>query len=413
MYILNNFNIYFYESILNMKKSFSHSLMDNNITSSDVNSLIKFLKKNKKKIFTQSKMVKSFEQEWSKWLGVKYSTFVNSGSSANLISMTITKIMFGKGEVIVPALTWVSDIASVLQNNLKPVFVDINPKTLSMDENEVFKKINKKTKAVFITHVQGFNGLSNKLINFFKKKKIPLIEDVCESHGATFNKKKLGTYGLMSNFSFYYAHHMSTIEGGMVCTNDKKIYELSRILRSHGMARESGNKIFENKLKKKFPLLSPNFIFLYPAYNLRNNELSAVIGLNQLKKLDANNKKRTLNFKFFLKNLDKQFYKTEFDLIGSSNYAFPLILRNKNINNRNLLEKVMYENNIEFRRGNAGGGNQIRQPYLKDFTKNLKLKNFKEVEHVHFFGYYIGNYPSLKRSKILKVCKILNLIRYE
>lgn len=157
-----------------MKKSFSHSLMDNNITSSDVNSLIKFLKKNKKKVFTQSKMVKSFEQEWSKWLGVKYSTFVNSGSSANLISMTITKIMFGKGEVIVPALTWVSDIASVLQNNLKPVFVDINPKTLSMDENEVFKKINKKTKAVFITHAQGFNGLSNKLINFLKKKKNPI-----------------------------------------------------------------------------------------------------------------------------------------------------------------------------------------------------------------------------------------------
>ena len=396
-----------------MNKSFSHSLMDNNITSSDVGALINFLKKNKKKIFTQSKMVKDFEQKWSKWLGVKYSTFVNSGSSANLISMAITKILHGKGEVIVPALTWVSDIASIIQNDLKPVFVDINPKTLSMDQDQVIKKVNKKTKAVFVTHAQGFNGISNKLIKFLKKKKIPLIEDVCESHGATYKNKKLGSFGLMSNFSFYYAHHMSTIEGGMVCTNNKKIYELSRILRSHGMARESGNKAYENKMKKKYKELSPNFIFLYPAYNLRNNELSAVIGINQLKNLDKNNKKRKANFEFFLRNLDNRYYKTDFLVKGSFNYAFPLILKKKNIKNRNLLEKVMNENKIEFRRGNAGGGNQIRQPYLKDVIKNLKIKNFKEVDHIHFFGYYIGNYPSLKKSKILKICKILNNINYE
>ena len=396
-----------------MKNLFSHSLMENNITSSDVSSLITFLKKNKKKIFTQSKMVHLFEKNWSKWLGVKYSVFLNSGSSANLISMQIIKILFGKGEVIVPALTWVSDIASVIQNNLKPVFVDINPKNLSMNEDEVFKKVNKNTKAVFITHAQGFNGLSDKLINFLKKKNIPLVEDVCESHGATFKNKKLGSYGLISNFSFYYAHHISTIEGGMVCTNNKKIYELARILRSHGMARESGNKTFENKLKKKLINLSPNFIFLYPAYNLRNNELSAVIGLNQLKQLDSNNKKRIINLNFFLQNLDSKYYRTNFNLSGSCNYAFPLILNKKSKKNRDLLEAVMKKNSIEFRRGNAGGGNQIRQPYLKNYTKNIKLKNFKEVEHIHFFGYYIGNYPTLKKKKILQLCNILNGIKYD
>ena len=394
-------------------RNFSHPLMENNITSSDVNCLIQFLKNNKKRIFTQSTKVKEFEKKWSKWLGVKFSVFVNSGSSANLLTLQALKILYGKGEIIVPPLTWVSDIASVIQNEFKPVFVDINPRTLCMDENLIIKKINKNTKAVFITHVQGFNGLSKNFLKILKKKKIVLLEDVCESHGAKFNKKKLGTYGLISNFSFYYAHHLSTIEGGMICTNNKKIYELIRILRSHGMLRESGNPSFENKVIKKNPQLSPKFIFLYPAYNLRNNEISAVIGINQLKRLDKNNKLRTKNFEIFLKNLNQNYYWTNYELKGSSNYAFPLVLKKANLINRNLLEKIMTDNNIEFRRGNAGGGNQLRQPYLKDYIKNINLKNFKYTDHIHFFGYYIGNYPSLKKDKILKICKILNTIKYE
>ena len=151
--------------------SFSHPLMDNNITNSDVNSLISFLKNNKKKIFTQSTKVLEFEKKWSKWLGTKYSIFVNSGSSANLLTLQALKIIYGKGEVIVPPLTWISDIASVIQNDFKPVFADINPKTLCMDEAQIIKKINRNTKAVFITHVQGFNGLSKNLLEILKQKK--------------------------------------------------------------------------------------------------------------------------------------------------------------------------------------------------------------------------------------------------
>jgi len=394
-------------------KNFNHPLMENNIQQEDVNEIIKFLKNNKKRIFTQSEKVKEFEFKWSKWLGVKYSVFVNSGASANLLSISALKILYGKGEIIVPTLTWISDIASVIQNNFKPIFIDIDPKNLSMNEEFLLKKISKKTKAVFLTHVQGFNGLSSNLLEILKKKKIPLIEDVCESHGASFRNKKLGTYGLMSNFSFYYAHHISTIEGGMICTNNKKIYELLKILRSHGMVRESGNIKFEKLMIKKYPDLSPKFIFLYPAYNVRNNEISAVIGLSQLKRLDANNKNRIKNLKIFLKNIDCNKYRNNYFLEGSCNYAFPLVLKKKSIKNRNLLEKILIKNKIEFRRGNAGGGNQLRQPYLKQYVKNINLKNFKEVDHIHFFGYYIGNYPSLKKEKILKICKILNDISYE
>jgi len=394
-------------------EKFNHPLMENNITNKDILCVIKFLKKNKKKIFTQSEKVKEFELAWSRWLGVKYSIFVNSGSSANLLTLLALKILYGSGEVIVPTLTWISDIASVIQNNFKPIFVDINPKTLCMDEKNIIKNISSKTKAVFITHAQGFNGLTQNLLNILREKKIILLEDVCESHGAKFKKKKLGTFGLMSNFSFYYAHHLSTIEGGMVCTNNKRIYEIVRMLRSHGMVRESGSRKFEKSMVKKYSYLSPKFIFLYPAYNMRNNEISAVIGLNQLRKLSNNNLKRANNFEIFLKNLNPDFYRTDYELKGNSNYAFPLVLKNGNLNNRNLLEKVMISNGIEFRRGNAGGGNQLRQPYLKQFIKKINLKDFPEVDHIHFFGYYIGNYPSLKKQKILKICKILNKISYE
>ena len=389
---------------------FSHPLMHNNFTKADMNAAIRLFKQ-KGKILTQSKYVKKFEKEWSKWLGVKYSVFVNSGSSANLLTMTVLKILYGKGEIILPPLTWVSDINSVIQNNFKPVFVDINPRNLCMSEEEIFKKVNKKTLAVFMTHVQGFNGLTSKLISFLKKRKILLIEDVSESHGATFNKKKLGTFGKISNFSFYYAHHMTTIEGGMICTNDKKIYEIAKILRSHGMTRESSSSFFKKAMIKKYPKLSPKFIFLYSAYNFRNNEVGGVIGLNQLKSLDKNNKNRRKNFYLFLKFIDQSKYRTNFQLDGSCNYAFPVILKTKSLKSRNLFEKTLLKNKIEFRRGNAGGGNQLRQPYLKKFVKNINLSNFKEVDHIHFFGYYIGNYPSLSKTKIKKICNILNHIK--
>ena len=390
----------------------NHKLMENNITRSDLNNVKKLLSK-KNIILTQSKNVKIFEQKWSKWLGVKYSTFVNSGSSANFITISILKYLNknkNKNEIIVPTLTWVSDVNSVILNNFKPIFVDINPKNLSMSEKEILKKVNKKTLAVFITHAQGFNGLSSNLLKFLKKKKIHLIEDVCESHGAKFKNKKLGTFGLISNFSFYYAHHLTTIEGGMICTNTKKIYEMARIFRSHGMVRESDNKKFEKKMVKKYKKLSPQFIFLYPTLNFRNNEIGAIIGLNQLKNLDNNNKKRTKNFNLFLNNLNKKKYFTRFDTKGSSNYAFPVILKTKNFKKRSLFEKILTKNRVEFRRGNAGGGNQLRQPYVKKFINNVNFNNYKNVDHIHFFGYYIGNYPSLKKSKIIKLVNLLNSI---
>lgn len=395
--------------------SFSHKLMSNNFIKSDFKDVKKLLSKNNP-ILTQHTNVKKFEQLWSKWLGVKYSIFVNSGSSANFLSIAALKYINKKPhkkEIILPAFTWISDIVSVIKNGYKPIFVDIDPKNLCMDLSQVKNKISKNTLAIFITHAQGFNGFNKDILKTAKKKRILIIEDVCESHGAKFEKKKLGSIGDISNFSFYYAHHLSTIEGGMICTNNKKTFEILRSMRSHGMARELGNIKLENKYVKNYKNLSPKFIFLYPGFNFRSNEISALIGINQLKRLDSQNKIRSDNLKIFLKHLNRDIYWTDFDLKGNSNYAFPLILKKPNINNRNLLEKIMKKYSIEFRRGNVGGGNQLRQPYLKEISKKLNFKNFKIVDHIHFFGYYIGNFPSLKKNKILKICSILNSINYE
>ena len=322
--------------------------------------------------------------------------------------MAALKHLYGNGEIIVPPLTWVSDIASVIQNGFEPIFVDINPKNLCMNDEQVISKLTDKTKAVFITHVQGFNGLTDRLLETLEKRDIPLIEDVCESYGATFKDKKLGSYGFISNFSYYYAHHMSTIEGGMVCTEDEEIYQIIRIFRSHGMVREADSEELINKYNNNYPDLNPDFIFAFPAYNVRNTEIGAVIGSNQLKRLDGNNEKRKKNFKLFLDNLDPNRYRIDFDLEGSCNYAFNLVMKKIDPEFRDQLEKAMSKAGVEFRRGSSGGGNQMRQPYLKGIVEDKEWEACPEVEHIHFYGYYIGNYPDLEEEKILSLCELLN-----
>jgi CDP-6-deoxy-D-xylo-4-hexulose-3-dehydrase len=382
-------------------------LMSNNITRQDLDTLIEFLKQDDP-ILTQSTQVRTFEQEWSDWLGVEYSVFVNSGSSANLLTMATLRETYGLGEVIVPTLTWVSDLASVLQCGFTPMFVDIDPHTLGMDDEQVIAKLSDRTRAVFLTHILGYNGLSQRLLDELAARNIPLIEDVCESHGATFKGQKLGTFGLMSNFSFYYAHHMSTIEGGMISTNDPDLYQTLRMYRSHGMVREATADATKQKYYQNHPDLNPDFIFAFPAYNVRSTELNAVIGRSQLPRLDANNALRTENLKLFLQHLDPEKYQTDFAVEGSSNYAFTLVLKHPDSDLRDRVMQAMRQAKVEFRRGTSGGGNQLRQPFMKAVVGDDEFKHYPAVDHVHFYGFYIGNYPGLEKQKILDLCGLLN-----
>lgn len=384
-------------------------LMRNNIMRADLDAVIEFLSQDDP-ILTQSKQVEELEREWSEWLGVKYSVFVNSGSSANLVTLAALREKTGPGEVIVPTLTWVSDVVSVIKAGFKPVFVDIDPRTLGMDNAQVIERITPRTKAVFLTHVLGYNALSQALLDELKRRSVPLIEDVCESYGATFKGRKLGTFGLMSNFSFYYAHHMSTIEGGMVSTDDPEVYQTVRMLRSHGLVRESTSDGLKRTYRERHADLNPDFIFAFPGYNVRSTEINAVIGRSQLKRLDANNKVRTENLLLFLRNLDPERYQTDFETEGSCNYAFTLVLRYPDPVLRESVESALRRLKVEFRRGTSGGGNQLRQPYLKGVVGPEEYKKYPKVDHVHFNGFYIGNYPDLEREKIRELCRVLNAL---
>ena len=385
-----------------------YPLMRNNFTSEDFEEVIHLLKQPDPKL-TQGWNVTKFEKKWSEWLGVKYSVFVNSGSSANLLSMSLLKLKHPNGgEVIVPPLTWVSDISSVIHCGFKPVFVDININTLSLNNEKVLEGITSKTIAVFLTHAQGFNGLSDMLLKELKEKNIPLIEDVCESHGAKHKNLKLGTYGWISNFSFYYAHHMSTIEGGMVCTNDHEAYQHLKMLRGHGMLRESDNDELKESFLIKYPDLNPQFIFTCLGYNFRNTEIGALLGLSQLLKIDENIKKRNKNLNLFLSLINSKVFKTDFYLDGVSNYAFNLILIEKDDLLAERIMKKLSQNGVEYRRGSAGGGNQLRQPYLKNTPNIQSYKDFDVTEHIHFYGFYIGNFPELKENEIQEICGFIN-----
>jgi CDP-6-deoxy-D-xylo-4-hexulose-3-dehydrase len=382
-------------------------LMRDNVTRDDLDAVIEYLKQDEP-ILTHAAQVRAFEREWSEWVGVKYSVFVSSGSSANLLTLAALKALTGGGEIIVPPLTWVSDIAAVLHCGFEPVFVDIDPRTLGMDPEQAIAKLTSRTRAVFLTHVLGYNALNEKLLDELKRRRIPLIEDVCESHGATFQGRRLGSFGLASNFSFYYAHHLSTIEGGMVCTNDADLYETVRMMRSHGMVRELNSQERKEEYWESHPDLNPDFIFAYPAWNVRSTEINAIIGRSQLPRLDDNVELRTKNLLLFLDNLDPALYQTDFAVEGSSNYALTLVLKEPDPDLWQQVSASLRANGVEFRRGLSGGGNQLRQPYLRRLLPPDEYKKYPRVDHVHFYGCYIGNYPTLPQEKILRLCEILN-----
>ena len=383
-------------------------LMKNNILPEDKEVLIDFIRTSDR--FTNGPKVREFEEAWSQWLGVKHSVFVNSGASANYITMAVLKEMYGSGEVIVPPIAWSSDISSVFAAGLTPVFADVDLETLAMNENEILSHITDKTRAVFLTHVLGFGGLTQDLLDELKRRGIPLIEDVCESHGATVNGKKCGTFGLASNFSFYYAHHMSTIEGGVICTNDDRFYEYCRLFRSHGMVRELMDEELKKEHAERYPDLRPEFLFAVPGYNMRGTELNAVLGSNQLKRLDANNRHRVENFELFVNHLDPEKYFTDFRMDGQSNYAFVTLLRRPDREMFARLTELLKEENVEFRRGTAGGGNLARQPFVRKRMPGFDPAVLKNADFVHFYGLYTGNYPGLEKEKIIRLCDRMNTL---
>tara|TARA_R110000744_G_scaffold90507_7_gene175688 strand:- start:6277 stop:7443 length:1167 start_codon:yes stop_codon:yes gene_type:complete len=384
------------------QSNFSWSLINDNITESDKEILADFILNTNR--FTNGPKVKQFEQVWSEWLGVKYSVMVGSGAASNYITTSIVRELKGQtGEIIVPPIGWVSDISSVINTGFLPVFVDVELQSMAIAAQNIEKAINKNTKAIVLVHALGFNGINDELIKLAKKYDLLLIEDCCESHGATYKDKKVGSYGDMSCFSFYFGHHMTTIEGGMLCTNNKEIYELARMFRSHGMTREASQETHDKYAK---PDVNPLFTFAVPGYNMRSGEINAVLGLEQIKRLDYNIQKRQENFNIWLTNLDSSLYYIGYDVEGSSNYALPLIL-NKDNDRMQQVCNLLEEERVEYRLGTAGGGNQARQPYLERYGYKV-VGSLETSDYIHDYGLYIGNHPELSEKQIIDLCRRLN-----
>lgn len=386
------------------QNNFTWPLINDNITQRDREVLADFCLNGKR--FTNGEKVKEFEKAWSEWLGVKYSVMVNSGASANFISIAMVKELKGVGEVIVPPIGWVSDISSVAQLGMTPVFVDINMTDLNITAENIRRAINKDTKAIVLVHTLGFNGINDEIIKIAKENDILLIEDCCEAHGAEFEGKKVGTFGDISLFSFYFGHHITTIEGGTVCVNDDKLYDLAKLFRSHGMTREASSELQE-KYKLSNPDLNPLFTFAVAGFNMRSTELNAVLGLEQMKRLDYNIECRRNNLDAWLKNLDPYKFITSFKAQGNSNFALPLVMQGATRHKLKEVCNILTENGVEYRLGTAGGGNQARQPYLEKFSHKV-VGVLSQADYIHDNALYIGNHPELTQEQIIDLCKKLN-----
>ena len=356
-------------------------LMDCAITQSDKLKLIEFISSSD--MYTCGKKVEEFENKWSEWLGCKHSLFVTSGSTANLLLLASIKEFYNipnGSKVLVPACTWVTNVSPVFQNGLEPVFCDINLDNYSFDTDNL---PDDDIKIVFITHLLGLNAPMEKLKN--KYQDAIFIEDICESHGITDEYGKKRGYGTGSTFSFYYGHHMTTIEGGMISTDNAELYQLMKLKRSHGIARHLLSENYE-KTVSKYPNIDPKFLFLTDGYNFRNTELNAVIGIEQLQRLDESIKIRKRNYDRFMVQLLKYetfFHVPRYDPYNSS-FCLPFVCKTNELKTK--LVNIFNKLEIEYRP--IVGGNLLIHPFLTKWKNSTKTPN---ADLLNDNGVYIGN----------------------
>ena len=368
-------------------------LQENVLDYTDKEALVDFVHNTDR--FTQFNKVKLFEQKWSEWQGCKHSVFVNSGSSADLIMLDAVKELNDipdNSEVLVPAVTWATNITSVIQSKLTPVFVDINLYDLSFSYEDIEKHITKNTSIILVTHLLGIPANLDILRSIAQKHNLILLEDCCEAHGAVFNDRKVGNFGLASTFSFYWGHHITTIEGGMVCTDNEDLYDLLLLKRSHGLAREL-DVSKHDEYKKQFPSIDFNFLFLTHGYNVRNTELHATIGIAQLERIDDFIRIRNENYNEFIaiiSEMEETMYVPAF--FGVSSFCLPLIFRSKF--DKDYIVKKLHKAEIETRP--IVGGNLLKQPCFKQYSKG----DYSAAQIVHNNGLYVGNNQFVGKDRI-------------
>jgi CDP-6-deoxy-D-xylo-4-hexulose-3-dehydrase len=373
--------------------------MKETITTLDKLKMIHFIASTKK--FTSDKMVKRFEKEWSQWLGAKHSLFVSSGSTANFLLVDAIKQKYNLKDgdkVLLPSCTWMTNVAPIIQLGLTPVFADINLNNFSFEVDDLnrIKSLHPDIKVIFVTHLLGFPADNKIYQNIFPDAII--IDDVCESHGCTFKDgSKVGSNSIGATFSFYFGHHMTTVEGGMVSTNDTELYDIMKMKRSHGLARESSN--FDD-LANRYRDIDKSFLFITDGYNFRNHEIPAVLGIAQLKRLNKMISIRRKNYRLYqdiIEQYSDLFYSPEYNE-GNSSFCFPFIAYDKHVYKR--LKFALTKAGIEHRP--IVSGNLLIQPFLKGYRMATQQEQYN-VDMLQY-GLYIGNnhFVNKKDFDILK-----------
>lgn len=376
------------------------SLVGDTIDREDIDALAEWLKTYPR--LTKGALTVEYEQKFSNWLGTKYSTFVNSGSSANLLMLS-TLMEAGKlkvgDRVIVPALSWATDLAPVMQLGLEPILCDCNLEDFSVNLNDLERLMkSEKPKALILVSALGLVPDMFRIVKLCEFHDCLLLEDCCESLGSVFGGQKLGTFGEMSTFSTYFGHHMSTIEGGMVCTNNPKYDKIIKSIRSHGWCRDwTTEQIEEYQTEWGVDSFNLLYTFFYAGYNLRSTDFQAFIGLRQLNKLEFICNQRAKNFDDY-QNMIGDIHRLKITRGVISNFAFPILIKDK----AELAKKLM-DANIECRP--LISGSMGTQPF---FVKRYGEEYLPNAEIVKKNGLYLPNHHLLKQTDIERICSVIN-----
>ena len=377
------------------------NLVKDTIDGDDIKQLISWLETNPR--LTKGQLNVQFEKEWSEWLGKKYSVFVNSGSSANLAAL-YSLLLSGKlrnNKIVVPAVSWVTTVTPAVQFGMEPIMCECDEDNLGLNIEHLKQIINEHDpSSIILVHVLGFPNHMNEILELCEEHDIRLIEDTCESIGSEYDGKKLGTFGDLSTFSFYFGHHMSTIEGGMISTDDEDLYHILLSIRSHGWDRDLP-KSKQIELREKYNIgdFRSLYTFYYPGFNLRATDLQAFIGLGQLKKLDEIVKNRHANYQRYhdgIKNSEWKVNPPANSFI--SNFSYPIITKNIT----ELVEKLT-ENNIECRPLICGSINEHPFWYERYGKQDLPIS-----KKVHEYGLYLPNNHQMTIEEVDKVINIVN-----
>lgn len=353
-----------------------------------------------------------FQKVFSNYQGRKYAVLYSSGSAANmaLIQALINLKYLKKGDKVgFSAVTWPTNVMPLIQLGLDPVPIDISLSTLNVNSENLLEVLNKEDiKVLFITNILGFCGDLDKITEICKEKNIILLEDNCESLGSKIKNKNLGNFGLASTFSFFVGHHLSTIEGGMVCTDDEGLYDMLLMVRAHGWNRDLElEKAKDLKVDYGINDFNNLYTFFQLAYNLRPTEITGFLGLEQIKYIEEITKKRNENFKEFYsvaeKNEDLVIPKAgHMDFV--SNFAFPLVFRSPEMFNK---YKSLFESEVEIRP--IVSGSIIQQPFFVNYmNENDKNYTCPNAEKLHFLGFYFPNNPELTREEIDFILSLLH-----